>query len=569
MKWKPLPLERVLDDQEAYKDFTRANALGSLFFFASHVLHKNRLSGSRPFLHQRMCTSLEREDLHLVLEQPMGHFKTTVGTEALSMWWALPFTARDEFIMRNRPDWHCPDEWIAWMKAAHNPNTRTLITHEIESRAIAMGKAVDEHYQSNDLFRFLFPEILPDSTCTWNDHTKFHKRDGPADATTGTFEYRGVGQALQGVHPDSTIQDDNMGKAAQSSMLNSDGRVLEDLIRWHRQLTTRIDTSDASTVAGRQLVIGNRWGHNDLNSWIKKNQPQFKFETHSAEGGCCPIHPAGQAIFPEEWTMQRLAQTRQDVGPYDYAHFYLNQSVLPEECIFKADWIRRYNYKQSRPDLPIDDLANMLLIHHQAKNGEVIEDFEPYGVLHVTAIVDLAHAKKRSRCKHVIAVIGFDPEKDWFYLLDLWAKPAPYSELTDMLYKMCRRWRIRDPWLEQVAAQNLLAFHIGQRNQFGSDSWKIFPQELPYDNSENAKKNRIESMEPVYKNGQFWAHPSQQDFFSEYESYPASATIDVLDTIGFCILPEVFGRIRSRQAMEFVTRQQDEFAARNVSAGGY
>src|ERR1700689_4842151 len=113
MKWKPLDISKVLDDQQAYKDICRINALGSLFFFASHVLHKTRLSGSRPFLHQRMCTSLEREDLHLVLEMPMGHFKTTVGTEALSMWWALPFTARDEFMMR---ELGYDDQWIAWMK---------------------------------------------------------------------------------------------------------------------------------------------------------------------------------------------------------------------------------------------------------------------------------------------------------------------------------------------------------------------------------------------------------------------------------------------------------------------
>jgi len=78
----------------------------SLFFFAHFTLKKDRLAK----LHKQMCVSLETEDLHLVLEMPMGTFKTTVGTEALSMWWALPFTLRDEHLMR---ELGYGDEWIA------------------------------------------------------------------------------------------------------------------------------------------------------------------------------------------------------------------------------------------------------------------------------------------------------------------------------------------------------------------------------------------------------------------------------------------------------------------------
>src|ERR1700689_95650 len=193
-KWRVLPIP--LDDTQAWKDSLRLNSLGSLFFFALHVLKKRRLTK----LHLQMANSLETEDLHLVLEEPMGHFKTVMGI-ALSMWWALPFTAYDEYMMR---ELGYDDGWIRWMKLAHNQNTRTLITHEIEGRAIDMGKEVDEHYTSNDEFRAVFSDILPDNTCTWNDHSKFQKRlrgTGNLDATTGTFNYRGVGQALQGVHP--------------------------------------------------------------------------------------------------------------------------------------------------------------------------------------------------------------------------------------------------------------------------------------------------------------------------------------------------------------------------------
>jgi len=566
MKWRPIALPPVKN--AAWRDAYRLNSLGSLYFFTRNVLHKYRLSAARNSLHRLMCASLEAEDLHLVFEIPMSHFKTTIGV-GFSMWKALPFTARDEHMMRALG---YGDAWVRWMRLAHNQNTRTLVTHEIESRAIDIGKEVDEHYQSNDLFRYLFPEVLPTNQATWNDHSKFHRREraeANIDATTGTYEYRGVGQALQGIHPDRTIQDDNMGKAAQDSLLHGDGRVLDGLIRWHRQLTTRLDvfTGDAEFDArsvGEQLVIGNRWAHNDLNSWIKANQPQFRFQTHSAEGGCCAAHPAGRPIFPEEWTMARLAQKRADIGAYDYSHFFLNLSVLPEECIFKKDWLRFYRFKQSRADLALEDLRNQLLLEHEAREGAAIEDL-PAGVLHRRMIVDLNHAKKRSRCNHVILVVGWNPETDRIYILEVWANNSPYSVLVDKFYEIGHRWSMSDAWLETVAAQNLMAFHIAERNR--REKRPISVNELPYDNSENAKKNRIEALEPLFKNGQVWVHRASDAFLREYNSYPASATLDVLDTLGY--VPGTLGGIRGAEATRWVADQRTAFAERAVGVSGY
>ena len=568
--WHPIMVDRAKlallspREQSEYRiREARLNSLGSLYYFTRCVLKKNRLTLPTG-LHGQMCTSLERGDLHLVLEIPMGHFKTTIGSIALPMWWALPFTEADEYWMRK---FGYADSWIRWMKLAHNPNTRTLITHEIEARAIAMGKEIDDHYTNNDLFRKTFPDCLPDNGCTWNDHSKFQKRfRGPAfsiDATTGTYEYRGVGQALQGIHPDSTIQDDNMGKEAQKNMLYGDGRVLDDLWRWHCQLTTRLDTFSAGII-GRQLVIGNRWGHDDLNSRISKYQSHFQFETHSAEGGCCSRHPANESIFPAEWPMARLTKMRQDLGNYDYAHMYLNRSVLPEECIFKPEWLRYFKYKESRPDLSKDDLRNFLLIEHQTvTEGTTIEDLNA-GALHKRMIVDLAHAKKHKRCDHVILIIGYDSETERIYTLEVWAEPSPYSELVEMIYKIARRWGMRDMWLETVAAQNLLKFYLDERNRH--EQRPLFVNELRYDNSENAKVNRITALEPAFKNSQVWIHPSQYKLINQYMSYPAGLK-DILDTLGYAA--ETLENVRRRDVMEWISAQQQQFSERRVGSAGY
>jgi LAGLIDADG DNA endonuclease family protein len=515
------------------------------------------------------CIMVDSPDsLYLAGKGFIPTHNTTLGI-ALSIWWALPFDDDDEAHMRMLG---YGDEWIRYMRAVHDPNTKTLITHEIEQRAIDMGKEVDHAYQDNELFRHIFAEVIPDGNSTWNDHAKFQKRDGTrqADPTTGTFTYRGVGQALQGVHPLSTIQDDNMGRAAQYSMLRGDGRVLDDLIRWHRQLTTRLDTSEANeTKLGRQLVIGNRWGHNDLNSWIKANQPHFRFETHDAEGGCCHLHPIhGEPIFPEEWPMERLLRTQHDIGSYDYAHMYRNQTVLPEECIFKPEWLRYFEYKQSRPDLADTDMRNILLIEHRVVDDKPIEDLQP-GSLTMRMIIDINHAKKTKRCDHCIWVIGYDPEYLRIYLMSLWAEATGYTELVDKMYETANRWEhwrrgSNFIWLETVGAQNILKFHIEERNR--REKYPLIINELPYDNSENAKKNRIEGLEPFFRHGQIWTHPSHKKFIQQYTSYPAGL-VDCLDALGY--FTKIVEVVNSQAVGEFLIKQQEDFAARGAGQAGY
>lgn len=559
-RWKILPIPT--DDEQAYLDAIRLNSLGSLFFFVNHTLGRNRLAK----LHWQMCQALETADLHAVFEIPMGHFKTTVGTEGLSMWWALPFTARDEFQMRALG---YGDEWIRWMKSIHDQNTRTLITHEVEALAIKMGKNVDEHYQNNRLFRAVFKDILPDSNSTWNDHSKFHKRKKDSAHGEGTYEYRGVGQSLQSMHFSGIINDDSFGREAQQNSLKGDGNVAEGIYRWWKQTTTRYDSETfTQTGIGRQLVIGNRWGHADLNSNIRKNHPEFKIESHSAEGGCCKLHPVNVPIFPEEYSMERLGSIRKTLmdqtnGNYDYAHFYLNQSVLPEECIFRSEWLRYFRFKQSRPDLGLEDLRNMLLLEHEVYVGTAADDIAA-GALHIRMIVDLAHAKKRKRCDHVILVAGYDPETDRIYLLEVWAEATGYSELVEQIYKIGRKWGMRDFWLETVGAQNILKFYLDERNR--KESRPLYVNELPYDNSENAKQNRIEALEPAFKNNQIWCHRSMKKFIDQYSAYPAGL-VDVLDTLGY--LPQTLEVVRRKEVMQFISQQQEDFATRQVGAGGY
>jgi hypothetical protein len=549
-EWKKLPVPEVSKDSEGHFRAIRLNSLGSLYYFTKHTLGKNRLTT----LHKHLCKSLEREDLFLVMEVPMSHFKTTLGI-GLSVWWALSFSEHDEADMRKLG---YGDAWIRYMKAVHNQNTRTLVTHEIAEQAAAIGKGVDEVYENNDTFKECFRELLPDRDCTWNNHHKFQKRLPGGDPTTGTFEYRGVGQALQGIHVNSIILDDNFGKEAQTNLLKGDGGVVRDLFTWYKQVGTRYDPMVKKN--RRQLVIGNAWAHGDLNAWIKQHQPEFMFETHSAEGGCCKLHPAGKPILPEEWTIELLhkEKTRLEAGGEkgDYEHFYLNLHTLPGERIFKMECLRMFRFKQGRPDLPITDLRNILLLEHRIYDGKELEDYNP-GLLTIRMIVDPNHAKKVNRSEHVIWVVGYDSESSRIYLLSLWAESCGYSDLVDVIYKTAKRWLLKDFWMGTLATE-LLAFYLNQRARREKPGLDV--NEFPDDDSQAGMKNRIESLEPLFRDTKVWTHPSHKKFLEQYENYPASA-VDTLDALGN--FPATVDLSDDKASKDFLSRQQEAFANRN------
>jgi hypothetical protein len=152
------------------------------------------------------------------------------------------------------------------------------------------------------------------------------------------------------------------------------------------------------------------------------------------------------------------------------------------------------------------------------------------------------------------------------YLLDLWAESTPYSELVAKIYKIGRRWRLTEFWLETVAAQNILKFYLEERNQ--NEKHPLRVNELPYDNSENAKKNRIEALEPLLRNSQIWSHRAHAKWTHQVSSYPAGL-VDVLDTMGY--VPKILDVGYSRRELaDFLSEQQSDFAARTTTGrGGY
>src|SRR5229473_1768773 len=144
MRWQILD---VPDDPKSpkWKLVVRLNSLGSLYFFEKFTLKRSKLTES---LHKPIIERLEADVPRFLFEMPRDHLKTTMTTEGRSMWRALSFNEVDEITMR---DLGYRDEWIEWMKRAHNPARRILTVSETIGNAIKIGKRHDWHFLENEI----------------------------------------------------------------------------------------------------------------------------------------------------------------------------------------------------------------------------------------------------------------------------------------------------------------------------------------------------------------------------------------------------------------------------------
>lgn len=583
--WKIIPTERLSPVTQNIAH--RLNALGDNFYFIKIILKKHRLSNT---FHRDYCNSFLKWHLKQVNEIPRDHFKTTIGV-GHAMWWALPFNDHDEKLMRQLG---YDDAWIAWMRRAHDQNTRTLIAMEIIKNAWKVGKKISSEYKSNHFFRSLFSEIIPDSSCQWTADTMTHKRDftrGDANQGEGTYEFTGVDAALQSKHFNRIIYDDLFGREALKSEL-----VAESTWEWFQLAVGAFDSDpNDPTAQCDEIVNGNRWSFHDLNYKIKENLPYFKFNTHDAEGGCCPNHPAGKPIFPEEWTMEKLREFRSRLGEYLYSCQFRNSPIAPGGNVFKQEWLRYFvlltdtiqkkvnPWENNNLSVPMDSGGTFstlgqklytedqyisvrhMMIRHEMVNGVLPKDIATSS-LSKMLMIDPNHKGEGGRANHALMLVGVHKDPLNVYVLDGKADTCSREDIMHHSYMMGERWRVRTIWVEIYAGQTWCktAFEIENEKRRKDGKWFFNEvREFKDNRAENAKADRIEDCEPFFRRGQIHIcqnHPHSAEFYrlfmKEYSEYPHCKTRDTLDILGHGIQNLDLDSMSEVEISDFVISQQ-------------
>jgi hypothetical protein len=593
-----IPTDIVKDPQEK-RHIYRMNSLMDLYYFITIVLGKNRLSKNPDKarnLHYQMCLIPMKDGLKELIEIPRDHFKSTIYSEGFPLWRALPFGNRECDLFSNAG---YSDLYIEWLRRTHSQDIRILLVSETITNAVKLGTRISNHYENNQLYRYLFPEIMPAEKQVWTKES-MHQRRTPKGSGQGegTYDFIGVGAALQSRHYDVVVEDDLVGREARKSSI-----VMQDTIDYHQVLVGATDRSPSNP--GRdfdEIVVGNRWSHDDLNSYIRAEEHYFTAVTHSALGGCCDLHPFGEPIFPEAFTRDLLLRYKRRLGSYHFSCQFLNFPIDPSKSRFNMSDFRYFHFEKVTDAMSIpkelpEHLRYKLFevapvsqhrntIRHHVADGDVERDVFPRN-LDRYMVVDPNHggshlgkeAGKDGRCRHAIAVTGVSKEPRRVYLFDQWAKACPIGEFVAKIFFMAVKWKLQKIHVEAVGAQKFLTYHlktfIQEHASTRPELASIQIVELYTPQQAGSKLERIDNLIPVVERHEIWLDVNNcAEFKEEAEQYgQRKGLIDLLDVMSYGVTKDrkgfmlwKFDTVSEDTKKEFMTKQMAQYRARIASA---
>lgn len=411
----------------------RVRSLYSPYYLAKVVLGNTKLV---PHLHladtEQFVSRWARGQNRQFIEWPRAFFKTTTFTIGIGIWGVLPVCDEDHDYALNvlgLPK----EEWLL-RAALHDQDATQLFAFETEDNSKKKLAQIRWHFEENELFRALWPEVAyTGSEPKWNDGCLILRRVGPRrKEAEGTFEAIGVGGALQSKHYSRVWEDDLVGERARKS-----DTMMADTIGWHGRLSGALENA----VTSDRFGVSNRWGFNDLNSYIRNNEPDVVFYTRAAWEPD-PLTGEDRSIFPEEYPMSALFKIRDgaSMSRVDFSCQYLNSPTLPGER--EIDLTRRHYYEVAEDGQLICSCG----ARWYPSQLDRYMHYDPY------------NAKVTSTSCPAIGVVGTSPDEHIF-VLATWTYKGSYANIFDRLYSFNDQYRPRIFTYEDVANQNMCEFH--------------------------------------------------------------------------------------------------------------
>lgn len=446
------------------------------------------------------------------IEWPRAFYKTTSFTIGCSIWHVLPVCEEDHEYALNKLE--LPEqEWLLRC-AIHDQDATQLMAFETQENSEKKLKQIAYHFEENSLFRTLFPEIArTGEEPVWNSRTLTIRRVGARrKEAEGTFEAIGVGGALQSRHYSVVWEDDLVGENARKS-----DKVMADTIGWHQRLNGAFENASRAT----RFLVSNRWGYNDLNSYVRENEPDVVFYTRAAyekaEDG-----ETLRSVFPEEYSMEYLLslQNGGTMTPYDFSCQYLNEPRLPGAK--ELDQSNRHTYTVTQEGT-IKCSCGVSFTPSQLNR---YMHYDPYN----------AKGAGSTSCPAIV-VVGASSDKHIFVLAVMSYKGS-YTNIYDKLFDFNDRWRPRLFTYEDVGHQNMTRFHweqISKTTEYIAAGHRRPPTMEGVKTGGRSKELRIrESLFPVIENSKFSTRKVMVDLDSQLETFPNkvfSHDYDILDAL--------------------------------------
>lgn len=447
----------------------RAKAEESLYFFAKGVLGFDWLDKN---IHLPICKILEqyktKRRVRIVL--PRSWLKSTLVTIAYPIW-----------------------------RAVRDRNIRVLVVQNSHVNACKKLAVIRGKFETCDMFRTLFPDMLPDKKCTWTTDQLCIPRS--VQNAESTFEAAGTRTAVVSRHYDLIIEDDtvapDLDDLTEVNTLPSKDDV-EQAIGWHRLASPLL----VSMLESQIIIVGTRWFEKDLISWNKENEPSYEGYERAVKETDGVADEHGELTWPSKFPQSVLDELVAAVGPYLFSCLYMNKPIRSGDMIFQPEWFQFY------ADPPRDLVC--------------------YTTVDLASDPDTA---KGDPDYNVVLTTGKDMNTGRIYVLEYFRKRCNPSEVIDVIFDHVRRFSPVKVGIESVAYQKSMIYWVRERMR--ADGKYFLIEALTH--GKKSKNTRIQGLQPLVNSGMLMFKRHHTVLIAELTAFPLSTYDDVSDALSMQI----------------------------------
>src|SRR3989454_1760398 len=540
------PLQLQLTEEKRLQ--WRARSLKDLYWFAGTVLNYGDRVPIREGPHALLCKFVEKRTGHNALdgaryrkiEMPRETGKTTLVTEA--------------YVVQ---------------RICANQDIAILIANEKEQNAKDFLSEIKHQFETNELLRALFPEVIPPdfNDTTWSaSRIIVNRQSGRKEPTVSVI---GVGGTVTGMHYDLIVCDDIISREAMENARAGSWQIMHQVNRWIHQLEPLLNSN--ADPFPEIIFIGTRWWHKDsyehiedafgygdvkrpfLLRWKDTQTAAVQQVTAYRQGDLAMFRRAaiedGRSIFPEKWDLEKLAKIR----VRDEALFacnYLNNPSDEVTATFRESWLLYYEM--------LDDETYRITDGTGAKRTYALDDLDRLLFVDPGGFGSRAN---EDRARAAIVAVGSSARGEHL-LLDAYSEKDTFLACLEKLCEWSARFSPRKIVIEQAGQQ---AAFIEMAKRMLAEKGASAPVEAVKPGVK-AKEQRILLLEPFFQQGHMFIGrgPNFHEFRNQYIHFPRSARLDLLDALSY--FPEKVKRL-PRSPTDHARRRAEELATYYSSRG--
>jgi hypothetical protein len=460
------------------------------YFLGTAILNYTQLTEAA---HAAFCNFLSYCDsqyrLGLVFR---GYFKTTIGTVIDNI----------RLVLR-RPDYE-----------------RILIINEIEDNSIGMLSEIKNHWEQNEILRFLYPELVPGKLVgpgSW-----WSTKEACLNVPGRVFKEphwtaMGLLGAAQSNHYSHIKPDDIIGEKHKESRTE-----MQRAIRWNAGIRGLMESLQGSRITW----LGTRKTLEDVYADIQR-----KYGDDLAIFSREPFDENGDSIFPEKFPTKELVRIMQE-EPEVWAHDYMNNPIGKGGLDWRKELINDY---------VVADNGDIVLLHHLTREIQRWRREE----LDIIVTVDPNSGQELAPDKAAVVAAGMTPSDQIIVLEARSGRPSP-DGLIDWIWEFCQRWQPRCIGIEAAGQQNTIYY---TNKRFEAEKWWRPIEELKHKNQDKERRIR-NALDTPLKSRRLYMQSHQITLRTQIAFFPQLAihNWDEIDALSYA--PRLFHRGEKKEERE-------------------